>query len=103
LEFTNFAAKKMWGPDTTQILRICTKQYGEHEGVLSKHGFVIANFVDDYYAMSRELMMIAFTEEPADWIEWWLYEDVEEVIYHTKPKETNDPCRYPGAAFGLPC
>lgn len=60
----------------------------EREAALSKHNLCLGDFLDDYYGMASAIMMLAFTKEQKDTIEWWLYEDVEKVIWHTKPRKT---------------
>jgi hypothetical protein len=59
------------------------KTLSERESVLYKAGLDITNFVDDYYAMAKSLMLLAFTAEQVGWIEWWVYEDVDKEVSFT--------------------
>jgi hypothetical protein len=53
---------------------------GEKQDLLYKAGLDATNFTDDYYAMIRCVMHLAFTPEQVDWIDWWLYERVEKAV-----------------------
>lgn len=53
------------------------KSLGERERVLYASGLDIGNFVDEYYAAAKRLLLIAFSPSQVECIEWWLYENVE--------------------------
>ena len=63
------------------------KTIQENEALIHKAGLEIANFTDDYYQLSTAMMKCAFTEEQVEYIEWWLYENVEKCVWLDKGKK----------------
>ena len=44
---------------------------------------------NNFYEMFDKIIIISFNEVQADYIFWWLYEDVEKIIYHSDGSKTD--------------